>query len=237
MDIKKGLILAGGFGTRLKELTEQLDLPKPMIPVQGKPVLEHLVIFLKKFGVEEVIFALHFKPDKIKDYFGDGSKFGITTHYFLEDEALGTGGCLKHLKDLLPETFVMTNGDELKDFDLEAMWKVHKDNKALVTIALWTVEDPSAYGVARLEGNHILEFVEKPKKEEAPSNYINSGLYIMEPEAIDLIPEGFAMVEKDLFPQVAKMGRLYGYPFTGQWFDTGTEERYERAKKLWRGVL
>ena len=236
MDIKKAVILAGGFGTRLKELCEQLDIPKPMIPVQGKPVLEHLVDFFKKFGITHIIFALHYKPEKIKDYFGRGSKFGITTSYFLEEEALGTAGCLRELKDQLTETFAMTNGDELKDFDIEAMWKVHKENNALATIALWKVEDPSAYGVAKLEGNKIIDFIEKPKKEEAPSNYINSGFYMVDPEVIGLVPEGFAMMETDIFPKIAKMGRLYGYPFEGQWIDTGTPERYERAQKEWRGI-
>jgi NDP-sugar pyrophosphorylase family protein len=130
----------------------------------------------------------------------------------------------------------MNNGDELKELNIEEMWELHKRNNALATIALWEVEDPSAYGVAKLEGDKILEFVEKPKKEEAPSKLINSGFYIIEPEVIGMIPEGFAMMEKDVFPKLAKMGKLCGYKFDGQWFDTGTEERYKKAQEEWRDL-
>ena len=112
----------------------------------------------------------------------------------------------------------------------------HKENKALATIALTTVEDPSQYGVANLKGNRIQAFVEKPRREEAPSNLINAGFYILEPEVIDYIPEGFTMIEKDVFPKLAKEGKLFGYPFDGQWFDTGTMERYELALKKWKDL-
>ena len=137
---------------------------------------------------------------------------------------------------MLTESFIVSNGDELKDINIEEMYQLHKESNALVTIALTTVEDPSKYGVARLSGSKILEFVEKPKKEEAPSKLINSGFYIMEPEVIDLIPKGFSMLEKDVFPKLAKMGRLFGYPFSGQWFDTGNIERYEKALKEWKDI-
>jgi NDP-sugar pyrophosphorylase family protein len=106
----------------------------------------------------------------------------------------------------------------------------------LVTIALTEVEDPSQYGVAKLEGNKILKFIEKPKKEEAPSNLINSGLYIIEPEVIDMISDGFVMLERAVFPKLAENGKLFGYPFLGQWFDTGNMERYKKALKEWKGL-
>jgi NDP-sugar pyrophosphorylase family protein len=102
---------------------------------------------------------------------------------------------------------------------------------------LTKVKDPSQYGVAKLEGKKILEFVEKPKKEEAPSNLINSGLYIIEPEVIDMIPNGFAMLEKSVFPKLAEQGKLFGYPFSGQWFDTGNIKRYNNALKEWKGLV
>ena len=113
------------------------------------------------------------------------------------------------------------------------MLALHKKENALATIALTRVEDPSQYGVARLEGNKIMEFVEKPKKEEAPSNLINAGFYIIEPDVIRLIPKGFAMFEKDVFPRLAKNGRLAGFRFSGQWFDTGNIERLEKARREW----
>ena len=114
------------------------------------------------------------------------------------------------------------------------MFRLHKRKNALATIALTTVEDPSHYGVARLDGSRIVEFVEKPAN--APSNLINAGFYIMEPEVIDMIPKGFSMLEKDVFPKLAKLGRLRGFPFAGQWFDIGNIERYKIAEKKWSGV-
>ena len=116
------------------------------------------------------------------------------------------------------------------------MFRLHKRKNALATLALTTVDDPSHYGVARLDGSRIVEFIEKPKKEDAPSNLINAGFYIMEPEAIDMIPNGFSMLEKDVFPKLAKAGRLRGFPFAGQWFDIGNIERYKIAEKNWKGV-
>ena len=108
--------------------------------------------------------------------------------------------------------------------------------EALATIALTTVDDPSQYGVARLEGSRIVEFVEKPKKENAPSNLINAGFYIIEPEVLDMIPDGYSMIEKDVFPKLAKLGRLRGFPFSGQWYDVGTMERLKMAEKDWKGI-
>ena len=116
------------------------------------------------------------------------------------------------------------------------MYQQHRHTKALVTIALTTVADPTQYGVARLSGNKILEFVEKPTMEKAPSKLINSGLYIIEPEVLDMIEPGFQMLAKDIFPKLARQGRLFGYPFSGQWFDTGNMERYEAAIKNWKGI-
>ncbi len=231
---RKAIILAGGKGTRLRPLT--YEIPKALIPVQGKTLTEHLFDLFKKYGITDIVLSVGHMGDKIKDHFGNGTKFGLKIVYVEEKESLGTAGPLRLGKDMLSETFICTNGDELKDIDLAEMYKFHKHSKALVTIALTTVEDPSAYGVARLSGNRILEFVEKPSKEKAPSKLINSGLYIIEPEVISMIPQGFAMLEKDIFPKLAEQGKLFGYPFSGQWFDTGTMERYEKAIKEWKGV-
>ncbi|MCK4531993.1 MAG: nucleotidyltransferase family protein, partial [Candidatus Aenigmarchaeota archaeon] len=153
-----------------------------------------------------------------------------------EQKALGTGGPLRLAKDKLTKTFIVSNGDELKNINIMEMYEAHKKNRALVTIALTTVNDPSQYGVARLEGNRIVEFVEKPKKDKAPSNLINAGFYILEPEVTEMIPEGKCSLEKQIFPKLAKMGRLFGFPFSGQWFDTGNLDRYERALKEWKGI-
>ena len=235
--IKKALILCGGKGTRLAPLTDNIQ--KALIPINGKPILEYLVELFKKYGVNEFYFAIGYLGEQVKAYFGDGTKFGIKAIYIEEKEPLGTAGCLRLAKQGLIESgepFFMSNGDELKDVDLSEMEKFHFQNKGLTTIALLEVEDPSAYGVARMEGDKIVEFVEKPKKEEAPSNLINSGLYLINPLVIDMIPEGFAMMEKEVFPKLAKEGKLFGYAFKGQWFDTGTFERLDKAKKEWKGI-
>jgi mannose-1-phosphate guanylyltransferase len=231
---QKALILCGGKGTRLRPIT--YEIPKALIPIHGKTLTEHLFDLFKKYHITHIIMAVGHMKDKIKQHFGDGSRFGISITYIEEDEPMGTAGPMKLAQHLLTETFIVSNGDELKNINIEEMYECHRHNKALATIALTTVDDPSQYGVARLSGSKILEFVEKPKKGDAPSNLINSGFYILEPEVINYIGKGFQMSEKDVFPKLAKEGRLFGYPFSGQWFDTGNIERYERAIKEWKDI-
>ncbi len=231
---KTAVILAGGIGTRLQPIT--YEVPKPLLTVHDKTLLEHLFDLFNKYGIKNIILSIGYKGDKIKSAIGNGRKFGVNVSYVEESKALGTAGPLKLARPYLNDTFIVSNADELKELDLMDMYIFHKENKATATIALATVEDPSAYGVAKLQGNRILEFVEKPKKENAPSNLINSGLYILEPEVLDCIPDGFSMLEKDVFPRLAREGKLYGYPFSGQWYNTGTLELYEKAIKEWKDI-
>ncbi|MFH0868003.1 MAG: sugar phosphate nucleotidyltransferase [Candidatus Woesearchaeota archaeon] len=231
---EKAVILIGGKGTRLRPIT--LKIPKCMMEVQGRTITEHLFDLLKKYGIRDVILSVGYMKEKVKDHYGDGSKFGVNITYVEEDEQLGTAGPLKLVRKHLNDSFIVTNGDELKNINIPRMFRLHKRKDALATIALTTVTNPSEYGVARLSGSRILEFVEKPKAEDAPSNLINAGFYIIEPEVIDMIPDGYSMLEKDVFPKLAKQGRLRGFPFPGQWFDIGNMERYELAKKKWAGV-
>ncbi|MBN1156331.1 NTP transferase domain-containing protein [Candidatus Woesearchaeota archaeon] len=230
----KAVILAGGKGTRLRPIT--YEIPKALIPVHGRTLTEHLFDLFKKQGITDIIMAVGHMKEKIIEHFGNGEKYGIKLRYVEENEQMGTAGPLALAKNILNETFIVSNGDELKDIDIEEMFRVHKEQKALATIALTTVEDPSNYGAARLSGLKILEFVEKPKKKDAPSNLINSGFYIIEPEVLNMIPKKFCMLEKDVFPKIAKQGRLVGFPFSGQWFDTGSIDRYERAIKEWKDL-
>lgn len=231
--IKKALVLAGGFGTRMKDLTK--DTPKPMLPLHGKPILEYTIDLCRRYGIKEIGISIHFHGDKIKAYFGNGDRFGVRITYLEEEVPSGTGGVLRLHKQWFDQTFLMCNADELKDVNLAAMYRQHTAKKALATIALTEVEDPSQYGVVELRNELILRFVEKPAREDAPSNFINAGLYILEPECINLLPEGACMVEKDLFPKLALQGRLYGHAFKGQWFDTGTPDRYNYANENWEG--
>ena len=231
---QKAIILVGGKGTRLRPITYKI--PKCMMDIQGKTVTEHLFDLFKKYGIRDMLMSVGYMKEKVEEYYGDGSKFGVNITYVKEDEPLGTAGPLNLARQHLKTSFIVTNGDELKTINIPRMFRLHKRKGALATIALTTVKDPSQYGVARVSGSRILEFVEKPKAEEAPSNLINSGFYIMEPEVIDMIPDGFSMLEKDVFPKLAKEGRLRGFLSDGQWFDIGSLERYEAAKKKWTGV-
>lgn len=233
MAIGEAFILAGGKGERLRPLT--LKIPKPLIPVKGKPILEYNIEALANFGVKKVVLGLGYMAEKIKETFGDGSKFGIEIIYSIEKEFLGTGGALKLAEKEINGRFIMLNGDNLADFDFSNMLEVHERNSALGTITLVEVENVEQYGVAELKEEKIVRFVEKPKKEEAPSNLINAGAYILEKETIGLLPEGFCLIEETMFPALAEKARLYGYVHKGQWFPTDTHERLGKAEKEWKG--
>jgi len=230
--VKTAFIIAGGEGTRLRPLT--YEIPKPLIPVHGKPLLEHTLELLRSHGIDDVIISLGYKADKIQDYFGNGSRYGMKFTYVVEKEKLGTAGPLRLAKEYLKSSFLVIWADVLAQIDLGDFIRSHRENDGLITIALTSVEDVSSFGVVSLKGNKIVGFVEKPKKEEAPSNLINAGLAICEPEVIKYLPrQKYAMFEKDIYPQLAEKGMIFGYPFEGQWFDTGTHEAYERVLKEW----
>jgi mannose-1-phosphate guanylyltransferase len=231
--LRKAFVLAGGFGTRMKELTQ--DVPKPLLEVQGKPILDYSIDLCKRYGINDISLSVFHMKDKIKERYGDGKDFGVNIVYVEEPEALGTAGALRLHRAWLNEHFMMCNADELKDINLQAMMKQHIETNAIATVALTEVEDPSQYGVVELDGDKILRFVEKPKVEEAPSRYINAGLYILSPKIVDLVPPGYAMIEKDIFPKLAASRMLYGFKFKGQWVDTGTVEKYHASQSLWKG--
>ncbi len=210
------------------------QMPKALLEVHGKTITEQLFDLLKKYGIRDIILCTGYLKETIRDKFGDGSKLGVTIDYVEENESLGTAGPLRLLKKHIKDSFIVSNGDELKNINIPRMFRLHRRKNALATIALTTVDDPSHYGVARLDGSRIIEFVEKPVN--APSNLINAGFYIIEPEVIDMIPDGFSMLEKDIFPALAKSGRLRGFPFAGQWFDIGNIERYKIAEKKWEWI-
>jgi NDP-sugar pyrophosphorylase family protein len=232
--IKKAIVLVGGPGTRLRPYT--LELAKALLPVKGKPMVLHVLDLLKSHGVMDIILAIGYKGEQIKEYFGDGSKFGLNVTYIEERTPLGTAGPLQLAKKYLKETFFIVWGDILSRVDLSDFMYAHKNNEGLATVALTSVEDTSRYGVVELKGSKIMRFVEKPKKEDAPSNFVNAGMAIMEPDVIkDYVPKkGKAMVEYDVYPKLVADGKLYGYTFSGQWFDTGTHEAYEKAIMEWK---
>jgi len=225
----KALLLAGGFGTRMRPLTERL--PKPMAPVGNRPWLEHLIADLKEQGIDEIVMAVKHYPERIIEYFGDGAKWGVRIRYTHEPVPLGTAGAIKNAEPLLGGRFVAINADIVHRADIRALVRTHEASGALVTIGLVEVADPSQFGVVELaEDGRILRFVEKPPRGEAPSNKINAGIYIMESEALRAIPAGREVsIERETFPSLIAAGhRLQGAEIEGYWMDMGTSERYRR---------
>ena len=226
----KALFLAGGMGTRLKPLTD--DLPKPMVPMMGKPLLERNMLKLKDCGVDEIVLSTCYKSQKIEEYFGDGTKFGLKIHYICEDIPLGTGGAIKNTEEFFDDTFIIFNADILSDINIIEMMKFHKEKCAAVTIAVTQVENPSAYGVIEYNENLYAEsFTEKPKLSEIKSNYINAGIYIFEPNVLKEIPGSQVVsIERETYPLLLEKGYpIAVYRSDAYWMDIGTTEKYSQA--------
>ena len=228
----KGFILAAGEGARLYPLT--LEIPKPLLPVGKIPILTYLIELYLKHGVDDI--KINIQKKHLEDFY----KWKATyfprekIEFIIEKKPSGTFTPLvKTDPHWFSEPIVVSNGDELKELNLKEMIDYHFQKGGIATVGLVKVENPRAYGVAKLDGDKISEFIEKPK--DPPSSYINSGLYVMNPEIRNYYPKGakFAMVETDLFPRLAKEGKLYGYKWEGKWFDTGSFSRYELAIKNW----
>ncbi|MBW3622064.1 MAG: NDP-sugar synthase [Armatimonadetes bacterium] len=227
----KAMILAAGVGSRLDPLTRRL--PKPMVPLVNKPVIEHIVELLKKHGINEIMMNLYHLGDSIRNHFGDGSKWGVKIYYSQEAELMGTAGGVKRVETFFDDTFIVIGGDDLADFDLTALVEFHKRKNALSTIALSKVDDPSQFGIVLLdEEGRITRFLEKPKESEAFSNTANTGVYLFEPEALSLIPENeFYDFGKQLFPKLLEMGKpFYGYLTDSYWSDVGNIESYRETQ-------
>ncbi len=225
----KAVVMAGGFGTRIQPLTH--SLPKPMLPIVNRPMMEHIIVKLRdELGIKEFVILLYFKPETIRDYFKDGSDWGIEIEYVLPDDDYGTAGAVKcaeaHLKG---ENFVIVSGDLVTDFDFTQIVRAHEAKNAKLTIALTPVEDPLQFGVVITDENGQIEkFLEKPGWGEVFSDTINTGIYIIEPEILEYIPhETNFDFAKDLFPLLMEEGiALNGPKVTGYWRDVGNPHSY-----------
>jgi mannose-1-phosphate guanylyltransferase len=225
----QALILVGGEGTRLRPLTSRV--PKPVIALAGRPFMSYMLEWLRGHGVDRVILSCGFLPDGVRDVLGDGSEWGVELTYVEEPSPLGTGGALKYAEELLDERFFMLNGDVLTDIDLSAQLAQHEATGARGTLALYPVDDPSAYGLVRRREDHsVREFVEKPSLEEIDTHLVNAGAYILEKNVLEeMAPAGSRIsIERDLFPRLVDHG-LYGYAAAGYWMDIGTPQRYLQA--------
>lgn len=224
----RAMVLAAGVGSRLDPLTTQL--PKPLVPVMNRPVMEHILLLLKKHGITEVVSNLHYKADEVFDYFQDGSKLGMSLKFLREHTLSGDAGGVRACRDFLEEdTFIVIMGDLLTDADITSVLAQHKEKKALATIALKEVPDVSHFGVALLNSEgFITGFQEKPKKEEALSNLASTGIYVLEPEIFKHIPNtgeyGFG---RQLFPRLVQEGfPVLGARIKDYWSDVGTIAQY-----------
>jgi NDP-sugar pyrophosphorylase family protein len=240
MPIKKAIILAGGKGTRLYPVT--LETPKPLLTVNKKPIVNYLIEMFKRHGVEEV--AITVRNADYDDFAWwlrrwQNDLGGVWVNLMKEEEPMGTFGYWAHTLHNWTgeESFFLTNGDELKDVDLTAMANHHHKVGGLATIAAVEVPNPQEYGVLICEGDHICNFLEKPK--DPPANFISSGLYLIDPKVRMYINEKiqsgekFLMIEKDLFPKLAAERKLAAYKSKGKWFDCGNLQRWEKAIKEW----
>ncbi|MCX8128646.1 MAG: mannose-1-phosphate guanyltransferase [Clostridia bacterium] len=226
----KAIIMAGGEGSRLRPLT--CDLPKPMVPVMNKPIMQHIIELLKSYGITEIGVTLMYLPQKIKDYFGNGSSFGVNLHYFTEDSPLGTAGSVKNAGDFLDETFVVISGDSLTNMNLCEAIKFHKSKKSKATLILTKVDVPLEYGVVLTDTQGaITGFLEKPSWGEVFSDTVNTGTYILEPEILKYFEKGQKFdFSQDLFPiLLEKKDPLYGYVTTDYWCDIGDLRAYLQA--------
>ncbi len=222
--------MAGGEGTRLRPQTS--NLPKPMLPLVGRPMMEHIVSLLRRHGITDIVVTVAFLPNAIRSYFGNGSELGVRMVYATEETPLGTAGSVRNARDELTERFLVISGDVLTDINLSAMIEFHEKNGALATLALCAVENPLEFGIViTREDGSIERFLEKPGWGQVFSDTINTGIYVLEPEIFDVIPEGRAVdFSSEVFPSVLEAGApLFGYVADGYWEDVGTTAAYLKA--------
>jgi mannose-1-phosphate guanylyltransferase len=224
-------VLVGGLGTRLRPLT--LTVPKQLLPVAGRPMIERVCAHLVAHGIDEVVLSMGYLPGAFEERYPDGVCAGARLRYAVEDEPLDTGGAIRFAaaEADITERFVVVNGDVLTDLDVGALVAFHEARGAAATIALTRVEDPSRFGVVVTDGTGRVErFVEKPSREEAPSRWVNAGIYVLEPSVVARIPTGRRVsVERETFPALAAEGVLYAMRAEAAWVDAGTPEQYLAA--------
>ena len=226
----KAVIMAGGEGTRLRPLT--CNRPKPMVPVANKPVMEHIIELLKKHELVEIAATLQYMPELIKDYFHDGSEFGVKMHYYIEETPLGTAGSVKNADEFLNDTFIVISGDALTDIDLTKAIEFHNKKGSIATLILKKVDIPLEYGVVVTDNEgRITRFLEKPSWGEVFSDTANTGIYILSPEVLGYIKKDEMFdFSKDLFPILLKEKKpMFGYVTEDYWCDIGDLKAYCQA--------
>ncbi|MEI7593242.1 MAG: NDP-sugar synthase [Actinomycetes bacterium] len=224
----RAVVLVGGFGTRLRPLT--LHLPKQMLPIIDKPMIERVMAKLAAGGVTDAVLSLGYRPDAFLEAYPDDSCAGVALHYAVEPEPLDTAGAVRFAANDggIENTFIVVNGDVMTDLDLGDLWNFHHERGAEGTIALTAVEDPSRYGVVPIDSEgRVEQFVEKPLPGEAPTNWINAGTYVLEPSVLKRIPSGRRVsIERETFPEMVADHSLFALHSHAYWVDTGTPASY-----------
>ena len=226
----KAVVMAGGEGSRLRPLT--IGRPKPMVPMVSKPVMAHILDLLKRQGITKVVVTLHFMPEVIQSYFGDGHSLGMDIGYAIEEIPLGTAGSVKNAQEYLDEPFIIISGDAVTDINLQQVIAFHREKKSEATLTLYRVPNPLEYGVIVTDSDgKITQFLEKPSWGEVISDTVNTGIYVIDPSVLDLIEEGVPTDwSQDVFPRLLSSARpLYGYVADGYWTDVGDVGEYMRA--------
>jgi mannose-1-phosphate guanylyltransferase len=221
----QAVILVGGEGTRLRPLTS--TVPKPVVPLVDRPFIAYMLEWLTRHGVDDVIMSCGFLATAVRNVLGDGSGYGVRLRFVEEPDPRGTAGALKYAERLLDERFVMLNGDVLTDLDLSAQIAQHEATGAVATLGLVPVDDPSAYGLVRIDDDRaVREFVEKPSADQIDTNNISAGAYVLERSILDLVPANQNVsIEREVWPRLVGQG-LYAFPHDAYWLDIGTPERY-----------
>lgn len=235
----RAIVLVGGFGTRLRPLT--LSTPKQMLPVGNRPMIERVLEHLAQHGIDDAVLSLGYRPDAFQDAYPDGMCAGVRLHYAVEPEPRDTAGAIRFaaLDAGIAERFLVVNGDVLTDLDVSELVKVHERAGAEGTIALHRVEDPSAFGVVPTEADgRVTAFIEKPPRDEAPTDLINAGTYVLETSTLDRIAADVPVnVERKTFPEMVADGTLYAHDGDTYWIDAGTPPTYLTANlDLLRGA-
>lgn len=228
----KAVIMAGGEGTRLRPLTS--NQPKPMIPMVNRPMMEHVVRLLADHGFDEIVVTVAYLANHVRNYFGDGSEFGVDLRYAIEEEPLGTAGSVLNAASELDDTFLVISGDVLTDIDPAEVLKAHRSSGATATIALKRVENPLEFGIViTREDGSIERFLEKPGWGQVFSDTVNTGIYVLEPEVFDFIEADRSVdFSGEVFPKLLEKGRpMHGEVVDGYWEDVGTPEAYARAHR------
>ncbi|MCL5773595.1 MAG: NDP-sugar synthase [Firmicutes bacterium] len=228
----KAVILVGGEGTRLRPLT--YDIPKPMVPILNKPFMEHMLDLLKKHGIKEVVFSSGYKVEAFMEHFFNGEKLGLKLDYVVEEFPLGTAGAVKNVEKFIDGTFLVFNGDILTDADLTSLIKYHREKKGIATLTLTPVDNPTIYGVIETDqNNRIQKFIEKPSWDRVTSNYINAGIYVLEPVIFkEMKPDKNYSFERQIYPDLLERGDLlFAYKTGAYWLDIGSPEKYMKANQ------